>query len=29
VAAGLAWVAEWRQPGQGMATLAVAIVGVI
>jgi calcium-translocating P-type ATPase len=29
LAAGLALVAEWRAPGQGMATLAVAIVGVI
>ncbi len=29
VAAGLAFFAEWQDPGQGMATLAVAIVGVI
>lgn len=29
IAAGLAFVAEWRQPGQGMALLGVAIVGVI
>ncbi|MFZ5875619.1 MAG: cation-translocating P-type ATPase [Nitrospirota bacterium] len=29
VAAGLAWIAEWRQPGQGMAVLGAAIVGVI
>ena len=29
IAAALAFVAEWRQPGAGMATLGVAIVGVI
>jgi calcium-translocating P-type ATPase len=29
LAAALAFVAEWRQPGQGMATLGFAIVGVI
>ena len=29
VAAGLAFVAAWRDPGQGMATLGFAIVGVI
>jgi calcium-translocating P-type ATPase len=29
VAAALAFVAEWRDPGQGMATLGFAIVGVI
>lgn len=29
VAAALAFFAEWRMPGQGMATLGVAIVGVI
>src|SRR3990172_4383940 len=29
VAAGLAFVAEWRDPGQGMLALGVAIVGVI
>ncbi len=29
VAAALAFVAAWRQPGQGMAELGVAIVGVI
>ena len=29
VAAALAFVAEWRSPGQGMATLGFAIVGVI
>ncbi|MEW6681395.1 MAG: cation-transporting P-type ATPase [Nitrospirota bacterium] len=29
VAAGLALIAEWRQPGQGMAALGAAIVGVI
>jgi magnesium-transporting ATPase (P-type) len=29
VAAALAWIAEWRQPGQGMAVLGAAIVGVI
>ncbi|MBI2752130.1 MAG: cation-transporting P-type ATPase [Betaproteobacteria bacterium] len=28
-AAGLAWIAEWRTPGQGMAVLAAAIVAVI
>jgi magnesium-transporting ATPase (P-type) len=28
VAAALAFVAEWRDPGQGMATLGFAIVGV-
>jgi calcium-translocating P-type ATPase len=28
-AAGLAFVAEWREPGQGMATLGYAILGVI
>jgi sodium/potassium-transporting ATPase subunit alpha len=29
IAAGLAFFAEWREPGQGMATLGCAIVGVI
>ncbi|HEV7401439.1 MAG TPA: cation-transporting P-type ATPase [Chthoniobacteraceae bacterium] len=29
IAAGLAFFAEWREPGQGMATLGFAIVGVI
>jgi calcium-translocating P-type ATPase len=29
LAAALAFIAEWRQPGQGMATLGLAIVGVI
>lgn len=29
VAAGLAFFAEWREPGQGMATLGFAIIGVI
>lgn len=29
LAAGLAFFAEWRQPGQGMATLAYAVLGVI
>lgn len=29
VAAALAFVAEWRMPGQGMATLGMAIIGVI
>ena len=29
IAAGLAFVAEWREPGQGMATLGFAIIGVI
>jgi sodium/potassium-transporting ATPase subunit alpha len=29
IAAGLAFVAEWRQPGEGMALLGVAIIGVI
>jgi len=29
VAAALAFFAEWREPGQGMATLGIAIVGVI
>ena len=29
IAAGLAFFAEWREPGQGMATLGWAIVGVI
>ena len=29
IAAGLAFVAEWREPGQRMATLGVAIIGVI
>ncbi len=29
VAAALAFVAEWRAPGQGMATLGMAIIGVI
>jgi calcium-translocating P-type ATPase len=29
LAAGLAFVAEWRQPGQGMGTLGFAIIGVI
>ena len=29
IAAGLAFFAEWREPGQGMTTLAFAIVGVI
>jgi calcium-translocating P-type ATPase len=29
LAAGLAFIAEWQRPGQGMATLGVAIVGVI
>ena len=29
LAAGLAFFAEWREPGQGMATLGFAIVGVI
>ncbi len=28
-AAGLAWIAEWRNPGQGMAVLAAAIIAVI
>ncbi len=29
IAAGLAFFAEWKQPGQGMATLGLAIIGVI
>jgi magnesium-transporting ATPase (P-type) len=29
IAAALAFFAEWREPGQGMATLGFAIVGVI
>jgi calcium-translocating P-type ATPase len=29
IAAGLAFFAEWKQPGEGMATLGIAIVGVI
>jgi calcium-translocating P-type ATPase len=29
IAAGLAFFAEWREPGQGMATLGFAVVGVI
>ena len=29
IAAGLAFFAEWRQPGEGMATLGFAIIGVI
>ncbi|MEO1766028.1 cation-transporting P-type ATPase [Thiobacter aerophilum] len=29
LAAALAFVAEWRAPGQGMATLGMAIIGVI
>ena len=29
LAAGLAFVAEWREPGQGMAILGFAIMGVL
>ncbi|MEY3894857.1 MAG: hypothetical protein RLZZ214_376 [Verrucomicrobiota bacterium] len=29
IAAGLAFFAEWKQPGEGMATLGIAIIGVI
>src|SRR5512145_137075 len=29
LAAGLAFFAEWREPGQGMATLGYAVIGVI